>query len=841
MAGEIIEFVDSINVSAGVNLSLTTLPWRVIFEGTSAPPPPLKRAVASTLLADGAFIPASAYDNRLITLQLLLASTSAATMATQAQMLARELDRETNILRWQPEPGIPAVYFRTYRSADFVTVIDHGTNQQSFTVSIVAEPFALGEQVVVSPIAVSNNPASPATAAVLRGVSVSGAEVNAAAATLPGTYSTDYSYENATTLAQIINRGHKVIRMPFRWERLQPTRNAALNVTELGRITQFVSDVQSAGATTVIIPDNKARYINSTANGGATLVLGGTLPQADFVDFWTRLSAALINNTGVERYDLMGHPHGMTNAAAWQTAAQAAVNAIRANGDTHWIGVPGYQSSSTATSAKTWVTNHPTEFIVDPLNKLFYVADIFFDTATSGAYASTYAVENSAAVTAGYGSLSARITDELNNFTDWLAANGERGFIGEIGWPGDVDTASWNAVGETAYSLLDATATGATYYTAGSRLGTSNRLSVYTETLDRSALVMGVDEPYSGNTGVLPGVTRTTVNANVTLSTPGEVYADKTVNGYIIVTAANVTIRNCLVQGQNSAPSGAIDMINVKNAAVTNCLIEDVTIAPQFSSYQWQSGITGHDFIARRCNITKTVDGINVFKQSAGTYYDTNVIIEQCYIGDLGWWTAATSGVVHTSDTETHNDCIQHQGGSNTIIRGNALVAYFARQYGHFQVTNPASTTTYTTVTLGSLPDGGPFQAVPTRGVTGGAALSTGVIANGAHNWDDLSCFMGGHQVGRTTALLFEKNWCYGGNYAVNNGQTYAAGDVTLGNFRLNKFSYDQGDYSSGSPGNTNSNTITCSTTWATHVTSNAGTADANRYFNGEEINFRGD
>jgi hypothetical protein len=160
MAGEVIEFVDSVSASAAVRLSLTTSPWRVIFNGTAVPPPPLRRSIAQTLLQDGAFIPATAYDNRVLTLRLQHDGTSATAAATAVQVLNRELDRETNILRWQPEPLIPAVYFRTFRSPDYDPQIDHGLDLFEFTVQVLAEPFALGLPVTVTPIVVSNDPAA---------------------------------------------------------------------------------------------------------------------------------------------------------------------------------------------------------------------------------------------------------------------------------------------------------------------------------------------------------------------------------------------------------------------------------------------------------------------------------------------------------------------------------------------------------------------------------------------------------------------------------------------------------------------------------------------------------
>jgi hypothetical protein len=110
------------------------------------------------LLSDGSIIPAAAYDNRAVTLHLQLDATSPDLAAIQIQLLHRELDRQNNILRWQPEPSLPPVYFKTFRSPDSTDVIDHGINLYDFTISIPAEPFSLGERENLSNAVVSNDP-----------------------------------------------------------------------------------------------------------------------------------------------------------------------------------------------------------------------------------------------------------------------------------------------------------------------------------------------------------------------------------------------------------------------------------------------------------------------------------------------------------------------------------------------------------------------------------------------------------------------------------------------------------------------------------------------------------
>lgn len=160
MGTDRIQFVDSISPTAGVRLNLSAAPWSVLFSGTDINPPNLRRATVSTLLADGALVPAAAYDNRVVRLHLHLDSQSPDVNVTQLQALRRELDRPTNILRWQPDTTLQPVYFKTLRSPDTVDQVDHGINLFDLSLEIPAEPFALGHKVDLAPVSVSNDPNS---------------------------------------------------------------------------------------------------------------------------------------------------------------------------------------------------------------------------------------------------------------------------------------------------------------------------------------------------------------------------------------------------------------------------------------------------------------------------------------------------------------------------------------------------------------------------------------------------------------------------------------------------------------------------------------------------------
>lgn len=156
-------FVDSIAANPGIRLNLsngTRGPWNL--RGDSRfDPPALRRVVPSTLLADGAAPSSAAYDNRVLSLkwQLLAGGPfmDADPAAAQLQLLMRELDRPTNILRLQAGTSAP-VFFRTYRSGP--DSVEFEPSNREVTVSLLAEPFALGLEETLSGVGVVNNPAA---------------------------------------------------------------------------------------------------------------------------------------------------------------------------------------------------------------------------------------------------------------------------------------------------------------------------------------------------------------------------------------------------------------------------------------------------------------------------------------------------------------------------------------------------------------------------------------------------------------------------------------------------------------------------------------------------------
>jgi hypothetical protein len=163
-----------------------------------------------------------------------------------------------------------------------------------------------------------------------RGVNLSGAEYNSTL--LPGRYGFEYFYPNPTSVDYFQSKGMNLIRLPFLWERVQPTLYTSLDPTELQRLVSFVNSTTAKGITVLIDPHNYGRYRQQVIGSAG-------VPHTAFGDFWYRLAVTFKNNPKV-LFGLMNEPYGMTTEN-WVGAANEAIRRIRLAGATNTIAVPG--------------------------------------------------------------------------------------------------------------------------------------------------------------------------------------------------------------------------------------------------------------------------------------------------------------------------------------------------------------------------------------------------------------------------------------------------------------------------------------------------------------------
>jgi endoglucanase len=205
---------------------------------------------------------------------------------------------------------------------------------------------------------------------------------------------------------------------------MQPKQFQAVDVSEFGRLHDFVDATTAKGAAVILDPHNYARYYDG--------VVGESVPADVLGDLWFRLAGEFKSNSHVI-FGLMNEPHDM-KTETWRDDANAAIAAIRKTGATNLILVPG----NAWTGAWSWTdTYYGTAnavamlAITDPGNNYAFEAHQYFDSDSSGT--------SMTCVSATIGA------ERLAAFTKWLTDNNKRGFLGEVG-------AGRN---DTCYSALD--------------------------------------------------------------------------------------------------------------------------------------------------------------------------------------------------------------------------------------------------------------------------------------------------------------------------------------------------------------------------------------------------
>jgi hypothetical protein len=246
--------------------------------------------------------------------------------------------------------------------------------------------------------------AHPGTTAAWRGVNVAGGEF-AAPTVEPtssfsnanrGTYDVHYHYDSQATFDRLAADGVRVVRLPFRWERIQPAIGRPLDSQELARLRAAVARAGRAGLRVVLDVHNYGGYYRSDGTRGVRAALGTTrLTRFDFADLWGRMSNNFKNDPVVLGYGLMNEPADLAPAGSlspaqvWERASQEALNRIRRNGDRKLVLVAGYAWSG----VQRWSTNHPRPWITDPAANVRYEAHHYWDRDNSGDYPDRYADE----------------------------------------------------------------------------------------------------------------------------------------------------------------------------------------------------------------------------------------------------------------------------------------------------------------------------------------------------------------------------------------------------------------------------------------------------------------
>jgi endoglucanase len=282
----------------------------------------------------------------------------------------------------------------------------------------------------------------------------------------PGKLGQDFFLSGKQSFEKLAAMGFQSVRIPFRWERLQPELNGALSPDGVQALRHQLSLARAAGVSVMIDLHNYGRYSREQDGKVEELKLGeqlgGAVPlgAAELSDFWSRMSRAFRGQPNLIGYGLMNEPHDLP-PGAWVEASAAAAQAIRAGGDSARLFVAGNRWSSAA----HWERVNPaTPWIEDSLNKVSYEAHCYLDQNGSGEYALDYQEELDFDP-----NLAARAATRLKPFLRWLEENEAEGFLGEFAVPtGD---ARWLPLLRDMVARLDAAKVTTAWWAAGEHWG----------------------------------------------------------------------------------------------------------------------------------------------------------------------------------------------------------------------------------------------------------------------------------------------------------------------------------------------------------------------------------
>jgi endoglucanase len=300
------------------------------------------------------------------------------------------------------------------------------------------------------------------------GVNLSGGEFGSV---YPGTYNAHYAYPGTADLDYFKSKNLKLIRFPFRWERIQHERNGALNEFDLNHMKTFVKAAEDRDLPIILDMHNFARR----AEGNRLILIHTDVTKEHLADCWKKLAQEFKSYTNIWGYDIMNEPYNMHKDTPWFDIAQAVIYAIREIDTKTPIIISGDRYSSPF----HWMQySDNLKNLVDPSDNLIFQAHLYFDEDFSGAYQVTVdgvAVSSTYEQEKAYPEIG---VDRMKPFVNWLKQNNKRGMVGEYGIPSDAaDFSKWSVVLDKFLKYLYDNKIPGTYWSAGPRWG-GYRLSV---------------------------------------------------------------------------------------------------------------------------------------------------------------------------------------------------------------------------------------------------------------------------------------------------------------------------------------------------------------------------
>ena len=291
------------------------------------------------------------------------------------------------------------------------------------------------------PIATSRPAANTSRPPAQFGVSLCGAEFGEG--NLPGIFGKHYTYPTATELDYYKSKNVLLIRLPFRWERLQLELHGPLDKTELKRLDDFISLCKDRQMQVILDPHNYARYYGK-------LIGSQDVPNTAFTDFWAKVAEHYKDEKTIYAFSLVNEPHD--TKSLWPAAAQAGVDGVRAKDMQHIIMVCGDNWAS----AKDWRKRNENLHVNDPADHVIYECHVYFDPDNKGEYKETY---DAAKAHPQLG------VERISDFVSWCDDHHVAGYVGEYGIPHN--DPRWLPVLDNMLTYLQKNEIGGCYWAGG--------------------------------------------------------------------------------------------------------------------------------------------------------------------------------------------------------------------------------------------------------------------------------------------------------------------------------------------------------------------------------------
>jgi endoglucanase len=262
------------------------------------------------------------------------------------------------------------------------------------------------------------------------GINLAGAEFG----NLLGKHAKDYIYPGREQIGYYADLGFNLVRIPCKWERLQPALGEPLQERELALLSQAVAQARAHRATAVLDPHNFGGRSLLEENWRTGHLIGSPkVSTGVFADFWGRLAAAFLHQPDVI-FGLMNEPSGL-EARDWLAIANAGIRAIRQTGARNLILVPGVAY----TGAHSWLSSGNTAMqdVQDPAQNFVLEVHQYLDSDSSGTH------DEAVSPTIG--------SERIKNFVAWARERKLRALLGEFG--ASKDTQSCTALEDLCRSI----------------------------------------------------------------------------------------------------------------------------------------------------------------------------------------------------------------------------------------------------------------------------------------------------------------------------------------------------------------------------------------------------